>query len=78
LKEFEEFEVYERIRDVVSDWIREALTRRRAAVTLTIILGLYGILNEFAPLAVALLVVPLIVTFMINIVSMRFYEDMFR
>jgi hypothetical protein len=78
LREFERFQPYEKITDVVWDWVREAFTRRQVLVTLTIIFALYGILTKFAPLAVALLVVPVIVTFMINIVSMRFYEDMFR
>lgn len=78
LKEFEQFEPYEKITDVVSDWVREAFTRRRVTLTVTIIFVFYGILNEFAPLAAVLIVVPVIVTFMINIISMRFYEDMFR
>jgi hypothetical protein len=78
LKAFDNFEPYERLIDVFWDWIREAFSRGRVFVTLSVVLALYGILNEFAPIVVALLVGPLVASFAINVVSMRFYEDMFR
>jgi hypothetical protein len=78
LKEFEVYEPYETRGDVVKDWIQRSFHPRRLSTTLAIVLIIFAISNRFAPAAVTLLLLPIAISFVINIASNMVYDDIFH